>query len=309
MTFKPHPFTDRICQWIINVVNPNAFIKSVHKLPGATSSLLYTVVVKEGEKERSLVLREFNNVGWLADEPDIAWHEACSLNMAARTGLPVPKLIACDKSGEVCGLPAILMSHLKGKVVLKPDSMQKWLHQLADALKQIHRVNADDFSWNYFSYNDIDKITIPEWSQVPDIWKLAINYAKKPRSEYKSCFIHRDYHPANVLWHDGKISGVVDWANACSGPAGIDIGHCRWNLAMLYGIEIADQFLAAYQAIAGSTFYYDPYWDILSVIDTLSGSPTVYSGWRDFGITELTDALMVERTDMYIENLVKKAKL
>lgn len=309
MTIEVHSLSDTMCKWIINVVNHQASIQSAHKLPGATSSVLYTLVIKEGEKERSLVLREFNNVGWLSDEPDIAWHEACSLNMAARTGLPVPSLIACDKDGEACGVPVILMSHLKGEVVLKPENMQSWLQQLAESLIQIHQVNADDFSWNYFSYNEIDKIAIPEWSKVPDVWRIAISYAKKPHPKYKPCFIHRDYHPANVLWHDGKVSGVVDWANACCGPAGIDLGHCRWNLAMLYGIQIADEFLAAYQTIAGSTFYYDPYWDILSVIDTLSGSPTVYSGWRDFGITELTDALMVERTDQYIEDLVKKAKL
>ncbi|WP_081412680.1 phosphotransferase [Fictibacillus gelatini] len=26
-------------------------------------------------------------------------------------------------------------------------------------------------------------------------------------------FIHRDYHPCNVLWEDGRLTGVVDWVN------------------------------------------------------------------------------------------------
>jgi len=304
-----HSLTDRMCQWIIQAVNPQASIHSVHKLPGATSSLLYTIILKEGDAEQYLVLREFNNAQWLSEEPDIALHEACSLDMAARTGLPVPNLIAYDTRGEACGTPAILMSHLKGKVVLNPENMQNWLHQLAEVLAHIHKVETDNFSWSYFSYNDIETMDFPEWSQVPEVWKLAISYAKKPHPHYKPCFIHRDYHPANVLWHENKVSGIVDWANACRGPTGIDLGHCRWNLAMLYGITIADEFLAAYKTIAGSSFNYNPYWDILSVIDTLSGAPTVYTGWKDFGITNLTDALMIERTDHYIEDLVNKAKL
>lgn len=51
----------------------------------------------------------------------------------------------------------------------------------------------------------------------------VFDFVREPRPQVKPCFIHRDYHPTNILWVDDKVSGVVDWVNACRGPAGIDI--------------------------------------------------------------------------------------
>lgn len=306
MATRLHPLSDRMGKWVINSVNPKATIESVHTLLGATSSRLYSIMLRVGTQSQHLVLREFHNTSWLLDEPDLAQHEAESLLWAARTGLPVPALIAFDASGETCGKPAVLMSWLEGKIILKPQNIESWLQGLAKTLVQIHKVEAADFPWNYFSYNDIATLRAPSWSQVPKIWELALQQVKNPPPPYQPSFIHRDYHPANVLWHDNKVSGVVDWTNACRGAAGIDIGHCRWNLAMLYDIPTADAFLTAYVKCTDTAFMHHPYWDILAVINTLSGVPTVYKGWKDFGITGLTDAMMLERTDAYMVNLVGK---
>jgi Ser/Thr protein kinase RdoA (MazF antagonist) len=46
-------------------------------------------------------------------------------------------------------------------------------------------------------------------------------------------FLHRDYHPGNLLWNDGSLSGIVDWAFSCRGPRGVDVAHTRWNLALV----------------------------------------------------------------------------
>ncbi|MFD0682267.1 MULTISPECIES: hypothetical protein [unclassified Paenibacillus] len=54
---------------------------------------------------------------------------------------------------------------------------------------------------------------------------------------------------------------IKPWVNACRGPAGIDIGHCRLNPAML------------------------------------------------FGVTGLTDKLMVERLDRYMASLLVRASM
>lgn len=90
-----------------------------------------------------------------------------------------------------------------------------------------------------------------------------------------------------------------------SGPIGIDVGHCRLNLALLYDVHIADQFLVAYQQYAQESFIYDVYWDIISVIDFLFGPPTVYPGWEAFGVTGLTNRMMEQRMDAYVYHLAK----
>src|SRR5258707_1164666 len=80
----------------------------------------------------------------------------------------------------------------------------------------------------------------PAWSQKPAAWARAIEVLLAGPPPAPAVFIHRDYHPLNVLWQAGAISGVVDWINACRGPAGVDVAHCRTNLAQMYGPAAAD---------------------------------------------------------------------
>jgi hypothetical protein len=65
--------------------------------------------------------------------------------------------------------------------------------------------------------------------------------------------IHRDFHPENALWSRGRLTGIVDWTQASWGPPGLDLGHMRWNLVLDGGQPIADQFLARYQALTGTS--------------------------------------------------------
>ena len=118
--------------------------------------------------------------------------------------------------------------------------------------------------------------------------------------------MHRDYHPSNVLWLNGRVSGVVDWVNGCRGPAGIDVAWCRHNLANLHGVSAADDFLAAYTAAAGSDFTYDPYWDLMSVVELLPGPLSMYEGWRAAGFPDISNAVMRERVDAYVTSVVAR---
>src|SRR5699024_3885678 len=108
------------------------------------------------------------------------------------------------------------------------------------------------FPYQHMTYQDGKSFEIPAWSNAPLAWKKTIEYIQGPHPAYHPQFIHRDYHPANILWKNGVISGVVDWVNACIGPVGVDIGHCRVNLAQLYDVDTADAFLTSYGMSADS---------------------------------------------------------
>lgn len=296
---------DQVLQWVISSVDSRATIEDIHRLPGSTSSDVYSVsLVIQGEI-REYVLRRFTNRSWLEEEPDLAKHEAESLRIASKTRTNTPAIIAYDETGDICGISSVLMTKVEGEVDLLPGiKMDDWIDELAKTLAAIHTVEAAEFAWNYFSYNDIKTINIPKWSSQPLLWKKLLEIVRVQRPETKLCFIHRDYHPTNVLWKNGKISGVVDWVNACRGPAGIDVGHCRLNLARLYGIASADAFLTAYQSYGGSDFTYDPFWDLVSLVD--GGPPEVYAGWPVFGVNELTNDVIVERTDQFLISLMNR---
>jgi aminoglycoside phosphotransferase (APT) family kinase protein len=295
----------RVLKWVINSVDKDAEVVEVRRLQGGISSIVHSITLKKDDLASEFVLRQFDNLEWLENEPDLVLHEAESLRRAARVVVNTPGLIAFDSDGNECGARAVLMTRLKGKVELQPESMEKWLDGMAESLVKIHQVEGDDFPWSYFTYNDLNLLEIPSWSSFPESWERAFSIVKRPMPKFKPCFIHRDYHPTNILWQGDRVSGVVDWVNACKGPAGIDIGHCRINLALLFGTDTADKFLAAYQYHAGEAFTYDPYWDLLSIVNIMDGPPQVYPGWTAFGITGLTDALMAERLDQYLNRLLK----
>ncbi len=60
----------------------------------------------------------------------------------------------------------------------------------------------------------------------------------------------RPEHPRR---RQGRLTGVVDWPHAGTGSRGSDVGHCRLNLAVLFGPGPAADYLAAYERAAGVT--------------------------------------------------------
>ena len=82
-----------------------------------------------------------------------------------------------------------------------------------------------------------------------------------PPPELPERFIHRDFHPGNTLWEGAELTGVVDWTTGSRGPAAVDLGHLRWNLALDYGQRVADALLPHPE--------HDPYYDVVTALDVL----------------------------------------
>lgn len=251
------------------------------------------------------VLRLFTNVDWLQDEPDLAEHEAAVLIKAQKAGLPAPELIAYAPDDTECGTPAVLMSFIEGKIELRPDDFENWLTQLAERLAEVHRVSADDFRWEYFSWTEKNGLKPPIWSKHPELWERAIEMGLSEPPAHEPVFIHRDYHPTNVLWSSGKLCGIVDWVNGCRGPASVDLSHCRGNLVNMYGPLIAEKFLTAYRRVVGPGFVHHPYWDIDSILDGLP-EPGYYPPWQDFGLGRIKQDVLRARQDEYLKTIMSR---
>jgi aminoglycoside phosphotransferase (APT) family kinase protein len=107
----------------------------------------------------------------------------------------------------------------------------------------------------------------------PEVWTEAIGLVAGERAPAHTCFLHRDYQHFNLLWSRERLTGVVDWTEACVGPPEIDVGHCRLNLTLLFSADVADRFREMYQAESGRSL--DAWWDIHAL---LSYGPS----WKDF---------------------------
>ena len=134
------------------------------------------------------------------------------------------------------------MTRLPGKVNLTPVDFDAWLRQLAGLLPRLHAISPEGHRWRHLPYNNLSTLQPPVWTKRPQAWAEAIRIGRGPRPAFEPRFIHRDFHPVNLLFEGEMLSGVVDWPNACVGPAGVDVAHCRWNLAAMYGLPAADRF-------------------------------------------------------------------
>lgn len=292
-------------EWLARSGGVAAHDLHITPMEGTTSSSLYLVQCTCGSKPQRFVLRVLDNVEWLAEEPDLAAHEAAALTEAQKAGLRAPRLIAYSADDAGFGAPVVLMSFVEGEVELRPASFQDWLDGLAAELAVIHGHRAATFGWRFRSWVVRERLAPPAWSANPRAWERAIACVLGPAPDAAWVFIHRDYHPTNVLWQDGRVSGVVDWINACRGPAGVDVAHCRTNLAQMFGVAAADQFLEAYRKAAGG-FEYDPYWDLDSLLDMCFPQPIFYLPWQHFGLSVLTPEKMNQRIDAYLESVLMR---
>lgn len=230
-------------------------------LAGGTSSAVHALDVAVAGAVRPLVLRRFVRAGWLAEEPDLARREALVLERLAPGPVPAPELVAVDPDGALAGAPAVLMTRLPGAVVWRPRELEPFLRGLAAALPAIHATPAGPDALPAYEPYALGSRRAPSWSRRPEVWEQAFALLDAPPTGAAPCFIHRDYHPGNVLWAGGAVCGVVDWAVARIGPPAADVGHCRWNLARALGRGAADRFLA----LCGDDAFH-PYWDVAAAL-------------------------------------------
>lgn len=216
-----------------------------------------------------VVLRRWVRPGWYEDEPEYdVRREVAALTVLERAGIRAPRVIATDPDGVRCGVPAILMTRLPGTHA-EPD-----MAQLAEVCLAIHQISPPWLNIPEFEiWHDRAELVPPENAVRNQVWERAFAATSVEPPAHSRVFLHRDYHPGNTLWQDGRLTGVVDWTTASLGAPGFDLGHMRWNLVSEYGITAADEFLHRYQEFAGDSFAYDPYWDLLAVVDALGGVP------------------------------------
>ena len=155
-----------------------AAVTHVEALAGGTSSAVHAVQVRDGrDRVHALVLRRFVRADWLAEEPDLARHEAAALELAGRSGLPVPRLVAVDADGAEAGAPAVLMTRLDGAVEWRPREPEPFLRALAEVLPRVHAVAvtgpASAAIPDYTPYG-LRLTGPPSWTRRPEVWERAL---------------------------------------------------------------------------------------------------------------------------------------
>jgi aminoglycoside phosphotransferase (APT) family kinase protein len=251
--------------WAASSLGPHARIVATRRLTGGITSHvdLLTIDTGNGKSRERCVLRrmepgEYFDLPWAVDA---VAREAAALTALAASDIPAPRLIA-STTDPAHGGPSVLMTRVPGRIHLMPRDREAWLRQMAVLLSRIHAlpISARPFE----SWLDRDRQVGPADTTRPEIWRAALELATFDPTPAVSTFIHRDYQHFNLLWTRDRLTGVVDWVGAATGPPDIDVGHCRLNLAVLFSAELADRFLEMYEAESGRRV--DPRWDVHSLL-------------------------------------------
>jgi aminoglycoside phosphotransferase (APT) family kinase protein len=243
-----------------------ARVRGVRACPGGTSSAVHLVRLAGGSSAVTVVLRRYVIDELNQEEPDLAAREAHVLRLLGASELPAPELLAADPTGDRAGAPAVVMTRVPGRVVWSPPDVGPWLDRLAALLPAVHAtpLTTADAVQPFRPYEP-PTWAPPRWMRDPRLWDRAREVFDGPPLDPDRVFVHRDYHPGNVLWRRGRVTGLVDWQAASIGPRAVDVVHCRMNLLARCGPEVADRFLATWQQVTGSDFH--PWAEAVMLVD------------------------------------------
>ncbi|MFB7310576.1 phosphotransferase family protein [Streptomyces sp. NPDC056192] len=277
---------------------------------GITAEMRRLTIGTRGGGTRDLVLRTFVDVehaeNWLN-------REAGALTLLPGTGVPAPGLVAVDPTAAHCEYPSLLMTHLAGRTVLDDEGLETRVPLLARQLVAIHALRPAERPREYVALTTADTVVTPQGADAA-AWAAAIDVIRKPAPPYEGRFLHRDFHPGNVLFDvppsrpaGARITCVVDWAATSWGPADLDVAHCSTNLALLHGPAWGLRFAEAYEEAGGvlaTAASERLYWRVRDALAFSEEVQLVSQPWREAGRTELTTRAVEERLDAYVTALM-----
>ncbi|MGI5517779.1 phosphotransferase family protein [Streptomyces sp. CA-106131] len=277
---------------------------------GITAEMRRLTIGTRDGGTRDLVLRTFVNVehaeNWLN-------RESGALTLLTGTDVPAPGLVAVDPTAAHCEYPSLLMTHLAGRTVLDDEGLETRVALLARQLVAIHALRPAERPPGYVAWTTADTVVTPKGADAA-AWAAAIDVIRKPAPPYEGRFLHRDFHPGNVLFDVTPpspagpwITGVVDWAATSWGPADLDVAHCSTNLALLHGTAWGLRFAEAYEEAGGvlaAAASERLYWQVLDGLAFSGDVQLIAQPWREAGRTELTTRAVEERLDTYVTALM-----
>ncbi|MEU2424014.1 alpha/beta fold hydrolase [Streptomyces sp. NPDC007851] len=293
--------------WVAKQLGHGRSVADSRLLSGGWSSQMRRLTLDDGT---ALVQRTFVKPFFRRAGAGLLTREASVLALlAGQEGIPAPGLVAVDATAEHCDHPTLLMSALPGRVRVDEDDLDRRLDLLAAQLVRIHGVVPDERPRTYQAW------TTPERVRTPDgpLWERAVDMIRRDPPPYDGCFLHRDFHPGNVLFTGAgpelRITGVVDWVETSWGPADLDVAHCSTALALLHGPAYGLDFRERYEAHGGRDLADNPdhlYWRLLDALHYCPDAAKLAGPWRDLGRDDLTPEVLEVRLEAYVDGLLQR---
>ncbi|WP_433341226.1 phosphotransferase family protein [Streptomyces sp. CA-253872] len=305
--------TERVLDWVRGVLPAGDRVVGAERLRGGWSSEMRRVAVRGESGPYAVVVRSFVKEFYLPHAAALLGREADVLRLLeGETGVPVARCLGVEPGWEP---PSLLMTLLPGDVRLGEEGADTRAELLARQLRAIHEVRpaVAQRPRAYEAWTSPARVRVPAGTRRPGVWARAVEVIGAAPPPYEPRFLHRDFHPGNVLFTgtgaETAVSGVVDWVETSWGPADLDVAHCSTALALLHGVPAGMRFAERYVA-AGGTLSPEPaahvYWRLLDALAFAPDAEKVAVPWRELGREDLTPSLLGERLEEYVAELLRR---
>jgi aminoglycoside phosphotransferase (APT) family kinase protein len=159
-------------------------------------------------------------------------HEFHAQQQMSRLGYSVARPILVEEDCDLFGGPFMIMESVPGRTLLDLLLNQPWRivrgpAHLAEVHAQLHRLSAVGFPAPATPFLGR---RLEEMKAIIDEYNLHglraglrwLDVHRPPEQEMPS-IIHLDFHPLNIMFHEGQCSGVLDWCESDVGDRHADV--------------------------------------------------------------------------------------
>ncbi len=220
---------------------PGCRLTQSRRLQGGISAQMFALNLILADGGKVSVVARFPSPELARYFNDPVQQEFLTLARVSEAGIPAPRPLAVN--GEL-----LLMEHLSGTATAAPDDPDGFVDQMAEVIAAIHET---DLSSGRFDFLMETRFTFKPPEREPNLdlrepEVIAAAIACAPREPWTPVLRHGDFWPGNLLWTEGRLTGVVDWENALLGPALADLAISRLDIWWVFGREAMQRFTAKY---------------------------------------------------------------
>jgi len=282
---------------IVGAVAPGAVLAAARAMDEGGSAVITALDLEHRDgRAETILLRQAGATNLKAD-PHAAANEARVLDALGRRGLPVARVLHVDESCTRAERPFLVVSWLDGAPDYDPADRAGAALQMADFLAALHRIDAEADDLRAVARHDGPPGYLArDRDRQPEAFRPAHDHLTRsttPADRNGPVLLHGDLWSGNLLWQEGRLTGVIDWEDAAIGDPLIDLSVARGDMAWGLGFAAMDTFTARYAARTGFDLTALPHWDLRAALRQAPHAADFAEGWQELGRTDITEATIL----------------
>jgi len=247
--------------------DPSVRVDALRRLPAGASRHTWSFdLVADGADPQGLILR-LDAPG--AFEADAMEREADLMRAAGTAGVPSPRILLSDDTGDALGTACVVMSRVDGETVPRrilrdPELATARAGLAAECgryLARIHRIPLEAVT-GLEERDELDTWarTLAGLGQPHPAFELAISWLRENRpASVPARIVHGDFRNGNFIVGPEGIRAVLDWELAHVGDPLEDLGWLcvkAWRFGeapVVGGFGSVDDLVAAYESESGTS--------------------------------------------------------